>query len=454
MQQGTRRHRLLVGLSVALILVVALSGPNAAKPDLRSGWPLDGLLPFTLSSALVTGLLWVAYAVAAVAIALALWRPVPALGRRTPWVLGGLGLLAVLAAPIGSADHVNYAAYGRILWLGGDPWTASPADFAGGSDPITSAVEEPWRTEPSVYGPLATLIQAGAAAIGGTHLRLVVLAWQVVVVAAWLLVRWCLRRLVDEENAGRVDVLWTLNPLVFAVGVLGAHVDVLATALSSLLVRAHGPKLAAIIVALIGVGTVLVDGAPFWGADGGGPPAAIPGFAYLVLSILGIAMTWRRGLILALSCAALFLGIAFLDWLRPATERTHLGRFIQSIIDGGALDIVIRKGKQNLDILLGNAPLTLLVPAALLFVIYVLARPTSWGSRALQRSFQTLPTLRAGLVALVITLTIGFLINDSGTAIPAVGATVAVPLIVAVAVSALADEARVGAPTRRDRRRR
>lgn len=249
--------------------------------------------------------------------------------------------------------------------------------------------------------------------------------------------------------AGR---FYGMGNVTFAIFVTAALL--LATALSSLLVRAHGPRLAAIIVALIGVGTVLVDGAPFWGADGGGPPAAIPGFAYLVLSILGIAITWRRGLILALSCAALFLGIAFLDWLRPATERTHLGRFIQSIIDGGALDIVIRKGKQNLDILLGNAPLTLLVPAALLFVIYVLARPTSWGSRALQRSFQTLPTLRAGLVALVITLTIGFLINDSGTAIPAVGATVAVPLIVAVAVSALADEARVGAPTRRDRRRR
>ena len=39
----------------------------------------------------------------------------------------------------------------------------------------------------------------------------------------------------------------------------------------------HGPKLAAIIVALIGVGTRLVDGAPFWGADGGSPPAASPG---------------------------------------------------------------------------------------------------------------------------------------------------------------------------------
>ena len=166
-------------------------------------------------------------------------------------------------------------------------------------------------------------------------------------------------------------------------------------------------------MALIGVGTVLVDGAPFWGADGGGPPAAIPGFAYLVLSILGIAITWRRGLILALSCAALFLGIAFLDWLRPATERTHLGRFIQSIIDGGALDIVIRKGeteprhparqRPTHPARPGGAPLRHLRPGA----------PHLVGSRALQRSFQTLPTLRAGLVALVITLTIGFLINDS-----------------------------------------
>ena len=94
---------------------------------------------------------------------------------------------------------------------------------------------------------------------------------------------------------------------------------------------------------------------------------------------------------------------------------------MQAIIDGNAMDIVVRKGQQNIDILLGNAPLTLLVPAALLFVIYVLARPTSWGSRAMQRSYDQAPTLRAGLIALLITLTIGFLINDSGVAIPAVG---------------------------------
>ena len=37
-----------------------------------------------------------------------------------------------------------------------------------------------------------------------------------------------------------------------------------------------------------------------------------------------------------------------------------------AIIDGNAMDIIVRKGQQNIDILLGNAPLTLLVPAALL----------------------------------------------------------------------------------------
>ena len=86
-------------------------------------------------------------------------------------------------------------------------------------------------------------------------------------------------------------------------------------------------------------------------------------------------------------------------------------------------------------------------------MIYVLARPTSWGSRAMQRSFDQAPTLRAGLVALLTTLGIGFLINDSGVAIPAVGATLAVPLIVSVTVAFLLDEARAASATRSARRR-
>ena len=173
-----------------------------------------------------------------------------------------------------------------------------------------------------------------------------------------------------------------------------------------------------------------------------------------MFAVLGIAMTWKRVLLIGGSVVALFFLIGVADWLRPAASRSHLGRFIQSIVDGNALDVVIRKGEQNLGILLGNAPLTLLVPAALIFVIYVLARPTSWGSRAMQRSYDQAPTLRAGMIALLITLTIGFLINDSGVAIPAVGATLAVPLILSASVTYLLDEARAAAQTRSARTRR
>jgi hypothetical protein len=228
----------------------------------------------------------------------------------------------------------------------------------------------------------------------------------------------------------------------------------LCTAVSSALVLAGRRRAAAITVVVIGGFAVVVDGAPFWGADGGGPPALIPGLAYLVLAVLGLRLTWRRALAVLLGVVALFFLVAGADWLRAPANRSHLGRFVQAIIDGNAVDIVVRKGQQNLDILLGNAPLTLLVPAALLFVIYVLARPTSWGSRAMQRSYDSAPTLRAGLIALLITLSIGFLINDSGVAIPAVGATLAVPLIVSVVMFDLLDEARSVASTRSARRRR
>jgi hypothetical protein len=228
----------------------------------------------------------------------------------------------------------------------------------------------------------------------------------------------------------------------------------LSTAVSSALVSAGRRAAAAVAVGVIGGFAVVVDGMPFWGADGGGPPALVPGLVYLVLAILGIRLTWQRVLLVVAAVVGLFFLVAGADWLRAPAERSHLGRFVQAILDGNAVDIVVRKGQQNIDILLGNAPLTLLVPAALLFVIYVLARPTSWGSRAMQGSYAHAPTLRAGLNALLITLTIGFLVNDSGVAIPAVGATLAVPLIVSVVVFDLLDEARSVASTRAARRRR
>lgn len=290
----------------------------------------------------------------------------------------------------------------------------------------------PWArriTGPLVVVALATLLVLGGDVMFGSHLQISSLMG--------------LQPVVGGRFYGMGNVTFAL----FATAAL-----LLCIAVSSHFVRRGRPRVAAAAALAIGLAAVVVDGYPGWGADGGGPPALLPGLVYLVLAILGIRMTWRRGALLAGGTIALFLLVGFLDSLRGTENQSHLGRFFRSIFTGKAGDIIVRKLQQNIDILFGNYPLALLVPIALVFVIVILARPTSWGSRSLQRSYEAIPTLRPGLIALLITMTIGFAINDSGVAIPANGAIIAVPLIIAVSVRVLEDEARGSATTRASRR--
>ncbi|MFL6079668.1 MAG: hypothetical protein ACJ714_07040, partial [Ornithinibacter sp.] len=100
----------------------------------------------------------------------------------------------------------------------------------------------------------------------------------------------------------------------------------LCTAVSSMLVLAGRQKAAAGAVAGIGGIAVVIDAMPFWGADGGGPPALVPGLAYLILAVLGLRMTWQRVLLLGLGVVALASIVAGADWLRPTASRSHLGQ--------------------------------------------------------------------------------------------------------------------------------
>ncbi len=243
----------------ALLLLVAAAAPSAAKPGLGPrGWA-PGDLPVSMSSAAVTAALWTAYLLGALAVGLGLWQGASSSGPlswpgahalRRFWPVG-LGALALLTAPIGSADHTNYAAYGRIAVQGGDPYLEAPLTWAGGLDPVTSAVEPPWTMTPSVYGPFGTGLQAVSSLLGQDNLRQTVWVWQVLIVAAWLTVRLLLRRAADDDAArARVDLLWTANPLVFGVLVLGAHVDLIATALAlaAVLLAARRPWFAGLVL--------------------------------------------------------------------------------------------------------------------------------------------------------------------------------------------------------------
>jgi hypothetical protein len=196
---------------------------------------------------------------------------------------------------------------------------------------------------------------------------------------------------------------------------------------------------AAAAVAAIGIGAVIIDAAPSWGSDLGGPTALLPAVIFLVVTILQIKLTWRVWLAIGGGVGAFVVLLGLLDWLRPAESRSHLGRFVQTAIDGGAWDIIARKLAQNANLFFSN-PLSLLIPIVLVIFGYILFRPSWWAAAPLRRPFADTPLLRPGLIAIMIMWVLGFALNDSGAAIPAVGATLACPLVIAIAIRTFDDE--------------
>ena len=234
--------------------------------------------------------------------------------------------------------------------------------------------------------------------------------------------------------AGR---FYGFSNVAFALFATGAML--LAIAVSDRLVHAGRRRAGAAAVAGIGVVAVVLDVSPLWGSDFGGPIGMVPGFAVLTLLVLGVRLSWRKVLVIALGTVVFLALVSVGDWLRPAEKQTHLGRFVQTVIDGGAWDVIGRKASQNLSILFGSE-LSLMVPFGALFIALVLMRPSSWGAKALARAYDRSPTLRNGLICLLLMLGIGFAVNDSGTVIPAIGAMLAIPLVIAASMRALQDD--------------
>jgi hypothetical protein len=225
-----RAGLIAIGASVAGTFVVAVAGPSVMEPALpgRLGQPpwSFGLHP---SPYLAVGLTAAALAAGTVGLVLALravrggWS-VPA---RAVLVAGLLAAVALtLVPPFGSSDHLSYAAYGRMLVTGHNPYTTTPAQLAALGDPIARAVQD-WARSPSVYGPLATAIQALAALAGGTSVRLTVFVLGLANLAAFAGTALLLHRMTrgNPEWQLRAALLWAANPLLLQVLVAGAHVD-------------------------------------------------------------------------------------------------------------------------------------------------------------------------------------------------------------------------------------
>jgi hypothetical protein len=220
----------LTAVSITLTFTVALLGPSLMEPPLpgRPGQP-----PWSVA-AHPSGYLVVALTAAAVAagtagLALIIWATRQG-WSVSPRLILAAGIVAAaaltLVPPLGSSDHLSYAAYGRMVITGHDPYTTTPAALARLGDPVARAVED-WRSSPSVYGALATGGQALASLIGGTSVRLTVFALSVLNLVMFALTGLLLHRLGSENRARqlRAALLWTCNPLLLQVLVAGAHVD-------------------------------------------------------------------------------------------------------------------------------------------------------------------------------------------------------------------------------------
>lgn len=303
------------------------------------------------------------------------------------------------------------------------PWWRSPAPFltlvaavlAGALVVTLVAMLGPWRR--ALLGPFGLV-----AAITAVVLTADVVTGSSLMISSLM----GLQPLV----AGRFYGLGNVAFALFATGALLA-----ATALAERLVAAGRRATALAAVLVIGAVAVVIDGAPGLGSDLGGPLAMIPAFAVLAFFLAQLRASWRTGLGVAAATVSVVAALSALDWLRPPDERTHLGRFVEAMANGETWQVIGRKLEQNVGILFGS-PLGLLVPIVGGVLAVVVVRPELLRVTSLQRAYGLAPVLRPGLLALLVLLAIGFVVNDSGTAVPAVSAALVVPLVVSVCATA------------------
>ncbi len=236
--------------------------------------------------------------------------------------------------------------------------------------------------------------------------------------------------LVDVVRGGRlqIDTVFGYSPIVagrfsgygnLAYGLLAMSAIVTATTAWAI---GGGRRGAAWLVAAILGLALIVDGAPPWGSDVGGVLASGPAFALVASLLAGRRIDWRRWVLVVGATLAALTAFALVDLARPPSSRTHLGRLVADPSKLG--DTIQRKLLSNLHILTSSV-WTLIIPVALAFLLFLALRPPGL-LQAIQRK---VPGLRACLLGGLLAGLLGFAVNDSGVAVPAMMLAVLLPYL-------------------------
>ena len=220
-----------------------------------------------------------------------------------------------------------------------------------------------------------------------------------------------------------------LSNATFAMMTAGLLIGV--ACLSKVMVDRGRMWLASLLIAVVGIVAVVVDGSAGLGADFGGPPALVVGFSLLLLLTWRVRLTPLRILGVVLAAGATSVIFASLDYMRPPQSRSHLGRFIQTILDGGGFEVITRKLSQSF---FGLEWWLVLI----IFAVAIAGGIWWWHrySDGPQAEIRTIagaawrhtPLLRYTVISISAALIIGMIINDSGVVVPALGYAVASPL--------------------------
>ncbi len=224
-------------MSILLIAAVAAAGPSAVVWPIGRTWPMPpwwfSLHPSDLSA---VGAIYLAAILGAAGVGcglLAVRRGArPSIRAMLAGAAVAVAVLTVLP-PAGSTDSVSYATYGRIADIGHNPYVMTPAQLRASGDPIGLQTTRNWETAPSLYGPLATAAQWGAAKLGGTSIGRIIFWLKLLLAVAFGAIALTLDRLLrgDPAARARAHLLWSVNPLMLWAVLGGGHIDGLAAGL-------------------------------------------------------------------------------------------------------------------------------------------------------------------------------------------------------------------------------
>ncbi|MET9340588.1 MULTISPECIES: hypothetical protein [unclassified Nonomuraea] len=305
--------------------------------------------------------------------------------------------------------------------------------------PITSILVNllPWSTHLELFGGmLAWLVVITVAAFAGPWRRsplgpLAVVAGVTAVTLAGDLLTGTTLQLnsfmgFSAEQGARYYGLGNIPFALLATGTL-----LTSTVIAHRLSRPWG----AAVVAVLGTFAMVLGGSGM-GSDFGGVIAFVPGIAVTALLILGKRISlWKLGAF-CVAGGVTVMGFAVANYLRPAAEQSHLGRFVGQVISGEALDVIVRKLMAMLGTLLSPTLMPVVI-AAVAFLVYAIMRPDQATAGVLPAAFDYSPALKAGLIGTLISGVVGTLVNDSGAAVLSMALALAIPLVLSAGIAAL-----------------